>query len=59
MRVNFLPLVALMVLLAGMNALQHDFWMAGAFIGLACFLGVVHVIRVRRFKRYDQARNFD
>ena len=59
MRVNFLPLVGLMLLLAAMNALQHHFWMAGAFVGLACFLGVAHVIRVRRFKRFDDAKNFD
>ena len=59
MRVNLLPLVGMMLLLAGLNALQHDFWMAGAFVGLACFLSVAHVIRVRRFKRFDDAKNFD
>ena len=60
MRVNFLALGALMLLL-GLTRLflNHDPWMGGAFVVLAGAFAVLHLIRVRRFKRYDQSRTFD
>ncbi len=60
MRVNFLALGALMLLL-GLTRLflNHDPWMGGAFVLLAGAFAVSHVIRVRRFRRYDQSKTFD
>jgi hypothetical protein len=60
MRVNLLAVAAIMLLM-GMTRmfLNHDPWLGGAGIVLSIVLVVLHFIRVRRFKRYDQARNFD
>jgi len=59
MRVNFLSLVWIMLGLGLLSLLRRDYWMAGAMVLVAIFLFVVHRIRVRRFKRFDQTRNFD
>ncbi len=54
-----LVLAPLFLLLAVQRALGHSYVEAGAFLTLALALTVVHFIRVRRFKRYDQLKNFD
>ncbi len=60
MRVNFLALAALMTLLGVIRLwLNHDVWFGVAFLGLAVVMAVLHFIRVRRFKRFDQTGNFD
>jgi hypothetical protein len=62
MRVNFLFLAALMLLLAAQKFLGREYVFAAAFAALAVAMTVVHFIRVRRFKSYDEAqkmRNFD
>jgi hypothetical protein len=60
MRANFLAVAAIMLLLGLMRLfIQHDPWMGVPTMALGVILGVVHFIRVRRFKRYDEARKFD
>ncbi len=59
MRANLLPVAALMLVVAGINAFERHYWTTTAFVGAAAYLAVVHIIRVRRFKRFDQARTFD
>jgi hypothetical protein len=59
---NFLFLAALMLLLAAQKFLGREYVFAAAFAALAVAMTVVHFIRVRRFKSYDEAqkmRNFD
>jgi len=60
MRVNFLRVAAL-VLLMGLTRLfvNHDPWMGSAAIVLSGALLVVHFLRVRRFKRFDDAKTFE
>jgi hypothetical protein len=48
-----------MLVVAGINAFERHYWTTTAFVGAAAYLAVVHIIRVRRFKRFDQARTFD
>ena len=59
-RVNFAGLAGLFLLMSAMNVfVRHDYWIAGTAAALAVALFVVHRIRVRRFKLYDQAQTFD
>jgi hypothetical protein len=39
--------------------LDHDYWLGGASVALAIALLVAHVVRVRRFKRFDQSKTFE
>lgn len=56
MRVNLLALAAMAIVLAGMQAQSHHY-PAAIFVGAAgVFLVVVHFIRARRLKRYEQSR---
>ena len=62
MRVNFLILAALMLLLSIQRIFGREYISAAASAALAVLMTVVHFIRVRRFKRYDEAkkmRTFD
>jgi len=60
MRVNFLALAAMILVMGIVRMfLNHDPWMGGAAIVLSIVMAVVHFIRVRRFKRFDQTKTFD
>jgi hypothetical protein len=49
-----------MLLISLMQVVEgHDYWLAGAAAILAVVMFVLHRIRVRRFKLYDQAKTFD
>jgi methionine-rich copper-binding protein CopC len=56
MRANFLVLAALMLLMAAQQALAHGYVLAGAAAAMAVALAFAHFIRVRRFKRHDEAQ---
>jgi hypothetical protein len=63
MRVNFLLLAGLLLGLAVMQVLKGNYVAGGAGLTVAALLAVVHFIRVRRFRRFDeraaQRRTFD
>jgi hypothetical protein len=53
-------LAALFLLLSAMNVfVRQDYLFAGVAAVLAIALYILHRIRVRRFKLYDQAQTFD
>ena len=57
---NFLALAAIVLLLGLVRLfLNHDQVLGIAAIVLSAVIAVVHFVRVRRFKRYDQARKND
>jgi hypothetical protein len=59
-RVNFAALACLFLLMAAMNVfLQHDYLLATVAVVMAVALFIVHRIRVRRFRQFDQAQTFD
>ena len=38
---------------------SHDYWLGGGLAAMGVWLIALHFIRVRRFKRFDDAKNFD
>ncbi len=58
-RVNLLALACMMLGLAAMQAFSHHYGTACFGVGVTIFLVIVHLIRQRRFKRYDQMQAFD
>ena len=59
MRVNFLALSAMVFLLGLFRLFVSHAWFGGVLIALAIAGMIVHFIRIRRFKRHDEARNSD
>ncbi len=58
-RVNLGALALLMLAVAGMQAINRHYLMAAVGVGVAVVMFIVHRIRVRRFKQFDQSRTFD
>jgi hypothetical protein len=58
-RVNFSHLGWMFVVLALVQVLNGDLILAGLCVGMVVAMFVGHRVRDRRFKAYDQTRNFD
>lgn len=54
MRANFSILGCLFLVGAVVQAINHNYLLAGASVAVALFMFVVHFIRVRRFRKFDQ-----
>ncbi len=54
MRVNFLLLALIMLLVSAGAALRGNYGQVAAGIALAVGMVIVHFIRARRFKRFDE-----
>ena len=60
MRVNVLAVGVLSLAAGAMRAaVSHDYWMGGALAAMGVWLIVLHFVRLRRFKRFDDAKNLD
>jgi hypothetical protein len=60
MRLNILPIAGVLIL-AGLSAifLTHNPWVGGFLVVVGIAYVPLHFIRLRRFKRHDDAHKFD
>jgi hypothetical protein len=56
---NLLALAAIMFLAGLMALLRHNLWLGGGLVALSIIYVPLHIIRVRRFKRFDQGKAFE
>lgn len=59
MRVNFALVGVAALAFGAVQAVAHHYWDAGFFVVVAVVVFVMHPFRVRRFKRFDDAKKFD
>jgi len=59
MRLNMLLFALVALAAAGLDVFKRDYPTAIFFGVLAVVCVVVHFVRVRRFKRFDEAKKFD